>query len=190
MLDRLNAFTCIHQDLRLTPSLVWQIRCVSKWLALFEPKVSEHWLLRLETLISSLTIAESIMVAENLQLSKDSMQRLENVAVWQTKLANALTKAECDSQIYQLLRPYKTLQLILFAAYGNRPQRQRIWQYITRLSQVKPLLNGNDLKTLGLKPGPLYKQILDDVLDRTLDRQISDRATAIEYVKSKYEVAN
>ena len=186
MLDRLNAFTCIHQDLRLTPTLIWQIRCVSKWLALFEPKVSEHWLLRLETLISGLPIAESIIVAENLQLSKDSLQRLENLTTWQT-LAEDLTKAEYDSQIYQLLRPYKLLQLILFAAHSDRTQRQKIWQYLTRLSQTKPLLNGNDLKILGFKPGPLYKQILDDVLNRTLDNQISDRTTAIEYVKSKYD---
>ena len=186
MLDRLNAFTCIHQDLRLTPTLIWQIRCVSRWLALFEPKVSEHWLLRLETLISGLPIAESIIVAENLQLSKDSLQRLENLTTWQT-LAEDLTKAEYDSQIYQLLRPYKLLQLILFAAHSDRTQRQKIWQYLTRLSQTKPLLNGNDLKILGFKPGPLYKQILDDVLNRTLDNQISDRTTAIEYVKSKYD---
>ena len=186
MLDRLNAFTCIHQDLRLTPTLIWQIRCVSKWLALFEPKVSEHWLLRLETLISGLPIAESIIVAENLQLSKDSLQRLKNLTTWQT-LAEDLTKAEYDSQIYQLLRPYKLLQLILFAAHSDRTQRQKIWQYLTRLSQTKPLLNGNDLKILGFKPGPLYKQILDDVLNRTLDNQISDRTTAIEYVKSKYD---
>ena len=189
MLDRLNAFTCLHQDLRLTPAVAWQIRCVSKWLVLFEPKVSEHWLLRLETLISYLPVAESIMVAENLQLSKDSLQRLETLAVWET-LAEDLTQAEHASQIYQLLRPYKLLQLILFAAKSDRTLRQKIWRYITRLSQAKPLLNGNDLKSLGFKPGPLYKQILDDVLNQTLDNQISDRVTAIAYVKSKYEVPN
>ena len=190
MLDRLNALTCIHQNLCLTPALTREIRCVSKWLTLFEPKISEHWLLRLETLISGLPIAERISIAENLQLSKDSLQRLENLEVWQTQLANRLTKVERDSQIYQLLRPYKLLQLILFAAHSDRQNRQRIWQYITRLSQAKPLLNGNDLKTLGFKPGPLYKKILDDVLEQTLDSQISDRTTAIEYVKSKYGVLN
>ena len=117
------------------------------------------------------------------------MQRLETLAVWET-LAEDLTQAEHASQIYQLLRPYKLLQLILFAAKSDRTLRQKIWRYITRLSQAKPLLNGNDLKSLGFKPGPLYKQILDDVLNQTLDNQISDRVTAIAYVKSKYEVPN
>jgi len=186
MLDRLKALTCIHQDLSLTPASVGEIRCVSKWLTLFEPKVSEHWLIRLETLISDLSLTERIVVAENLQLSKESLQRLENLEAWSTELSTCLSQAERDSQIYQLLRPHKLLQLILFAAKSNRHNRQKIWQYIARLSKAKPLLNGNDLKTLGFKPGPLYKQILDDVLDLTLDNQISDRDRAIEYVKSKY----
>jgi tRNA nucleotidyltransferase (CCA-adding enzyme) len=48
------------------------------------------------------------------------------------------------------------------------------------------MLNGKDLKTLGFKPGLLYKQILDDLLNKTLDHEISDRIMAIEYLKSKY----
>jgi len=187
LLDRLNALSCLHQDLSLSPTLFTEIRRISKWLSLFEPKVSEHWLMRLETLISHLTVTERIIVAKNLQLPKDSLQRLQQLEVWQTNLAKDLASFDRDSQIYQFLRPYKPLQLIQFAAKSDGHNRRRIWQYITRLSQAKPLLNGNDLKTLGFKPGPLYKQILDDVLNQTLDLQISDRATAIEYVKSNYQ---
>jgi tRNA nucleotidyltransferase (CCA-adding enzyme) len=186
LLDQLNALTCLHQDLSLTPTLNRELHFVSKWLILFEPKVSEHWLIRLETLIAHLSPRSRIIVAENLQLPKDSIERLEQLEIWETQLASRLAKTHLDSQIYQLLRPYKFLQLILFAAKSELKNRRRIWHYITYLSQVKPLLNGDDLKTLGFKPGPLYKQILDDVLNKTLDHQISDRAMAIEYVKSKY----
>jgi tRNA nucleotidyltransferase (CCA-adding enzyme) len=186
LLAHLNALTCLHQDLSLTPTLNREIHFVSKWLVLFEAKVSEHWLVRLETLIAHLSPRSRIMVAENLQLPKDSIERLQQLEIWETQLTSRLAKTHLDSQIYQLLRPYKFLQLILFAAKSELKNRRRIWRYITYLSQIKPLLNGNDLKTLGFKPGPLYKQILDDVLNKTLDHQISDRTMAIEYVKSKY----
>jgi tRNA nucleotidyltransferase (CCA-adding enzyme) len=189
LLDRLNALTCLHQDLSLTPTLNREVHFVSKWLILFEPKVSEHWLIRLETLIAHLSPESRIIVAENLQLPKDSLQRLEQLEIWETQLASQLAKTQLDSQIYQLLHPHKLLQLILFATKSDIQNRRRIWQYLTVLSQVKPLLNGNDLKTLGFKPGPLYKQILDDILNKTLDHQISDRTMAIEYVKSKYLVS-
>lgn len=186
LLARLNALSCLHQDLILTPSLNQAIHRVSKWLVLFELKVSDHWLIRLETLIAHLPLTESLIVAENLQLPKDSQQRLQQLDLLETQGVNQLTQANSPSQIYQILSPYKSLQLILFAARSNRQIRRLVWQYLTNFSQVKPLLNGQDLKTLGFKPGPLYKQILDDVFAATLNNQISDRARAINYVKSKY----
>ncbi len=186
LLNELDALSCLHQDLTLTSVLQQQIRCASKWLKYLEPKTTEHWLIRLEILIAYLPLAERIMVADNLQLPNDSLQRLQLLEVLETKIVNQLAQTKLPSQIYQLLHPYKTLQLIILAARGNKEIRRQIWQYITDLSQVKPLINGKDLKVLGFKPGPLYKQILDDILIATLDDQISDRAMALEYVKSKY----
>ena len=75
----------------------------------------------------------------------------------------------------------------MFAARSNKSIRRLVWQYITNLSQVKPLLTGNDLKTLGFKPGPLYKQILDDLLAATLDGKVSDRLSAQKYVLESYQ---
>ena len=186
LLDELDALSCLHQNLTLTSTLQQQIRCVSKWLNYLEPKITDHWLIRLETLIAYLPLADRIVVAENLQLSKDSLQRLQSLEILESKVTTKLIRANLASEIYHLLHSYKLPELILVAARSNKRIRRLIWQYLTDLSQVKPMLNGNDLKVLGFKPGPLYKQILDDVLTATLDSQISDRATAIEYVKSKY----
>lgn len=187
LLAKLNALSCVHQDLILTPALEWQIRCVSKWLHyLKSPSNQQDWLIRLETLIAHLAPADRVEVAHNLQLPKDSLQRLQHLEILETEVANKLSQCNFPSQIYQLLRSYKPLGLILFAARTNKTTRRLIWQYITKLSSVKPLLNGNDLKTLGYKPGFLYKEILDDLLAATLDGTISDRSTATEYVKTKY----
>ena len=188
LLDRLDALSCLHPDLTLTTALSQELRRVSKWLTLFESKVCDHWLVRLETLIAHLPLNESLMVAENLQLPKDSLERLQQLELLETQVVTKLTQAKSSSQIYQILSAYKSLQLILFAARSNRQIRRLVWQYITNFSQVKPLLNGNDLKTLGFKPGPLYKQILTDVFAATLNKQICDRTMAIKYVKSKYQI--
>ena len=187
LLAKLNALSCLHQDLVLTRALEWQIHCVSKWLYCLEPQSQEqHWLIRLETLIAHLAPAARIEVANNLQLPKDSLQRLQQLERLETEVATQLAQCNLPSQIYQLLRPYNPLGLILFAARSKKNIRRLVWQYITQLSQVKPLLDGNNLKTLGFKPGPLYKQILDDVLTATLDGKISNRSAAEDYVKAKY----
>jgi tRNA nucleotidyltransferase (CCA-adding enzyme) len=64
--------------------------------------------------------------------------------------------------------------------------RRVIRQYLQAWSQVKPLLNGNDLRDLGYKPGKAFKEILAAVLGATLDREIQDRAGAIEFVRSQF----
>ncbi|MEM7758934.1 MAG: CBS domain-containing protein [Cyanobacteria bacterium P01_A01_bin.40] len=187
LLAHLDALSCLHQDLIVTPSLEWQLNCVSKWLYYFEPKTADHWLIRLETLIAHLSPGEREMVANNLQLTKDSIKRLQRLEIMETQTAFQLPQCDSPSQIYQLLQPYTFTQLILFAARSKRQIRRLIWQYLAHLSQVKPLLNGNDLKTLGFKPGPLYKDILSDVLAASLDGAICDRQSAVEYLKANYQ---
>ncbi|MBN2432897.1 MAG: CCA tRNA nucleotidyltransferase [Acidobacteria bacterium] len=49
-----------------------------------------------------------------------------------------------------------------------------------------PLLNGNDLIRLGLKPGPRFAVILADVESQQLDNALSSREEALRYVREKY----
>jgi tRNA nucleotidyltransferase (CCA-adding enzyme) len=187
LLAKLNALSCLHQDLALTKSLAWQIAFISRWLFYIDITNLQPWLIRLETLIAHLALPERLEVAENLQLPKDSLQRLQQLETLETEIVPQLLNVNFPSQIYQLLQPYKPLALILFAARASQDIRRLVWQYITKLSQVKPLLTGDDLKTLGFKPGQIYKQILDDVLAATLDGQLGDRTTAIKYVQDKFK---
>jgi tRNA nucleotidyltransferase (CCA-adding enzyme) len=190
LLDRLGALRCLHQDLKLTPQLWWQIRCVSRWLRFLDSEHSlEHWLVRLEVLIAHLEPSQRGQVAQNLQLPKDSIERLQQLARIEAEINQNLPNCQRRSEIYKFLRQYQNVSLILVAVRSPKAIRRTIWQYLTQLSQIKPPLDGNDLKALGYKPGPIYKQILDDLLIATLDRQISDRTQAEIFVKGNYGVA-
>lgn len=48
------------------------------------------------------------------------------------------------------------------------------------------LINGNDLKTLGIRPGPIYKEILKYIETLHLENGISSREEAIQKVREKY----
>jgi poly(A) polymerase len=54
--------------------------------------------------------------------------------------------------------------------------------------QVRPprLLTGDDLKQLGLAPGPAFKTILEAVEDAQLEGRIADHAQAIEMVREQF----
>lgn len=52
------------------------------------------------------------------------------------------------------------------------------------LLNPNPLVDGSDLKKLGLTPGPIYSTILERVRNAQLDAEISGREQAIELVKT------
>jgi tRNA nucleotidyltransferase (CCA-adding enzyme) len=70
-----------------------------------------------------------------------------------------------------------TLEMLLYlAARANSEQVRRfVSLYLTRLRTVTPLLGGDDLRKLGLEPGPLYKRIKERLLQARLDGVVTSR---------------
>jgi len=68
-------------------------------------------------------------------------------------------------------------------AYGLRPAVS--WPK-TPPEQVRPprLVTGDDLKVMGIPPGPRFKEILLAVEEAQLDGRFSDRASALEFARS------
>ncbi|MBN3893960.1 MAG: CBS domain-containing protein [Nostoc sp. NOS(2021)] len=187
LLDNLGALQCIHPSLKLDVEVIRQLRLLERCLRRFDPQPTLiHWEMRLETLIAHLAPEYRAKVAKNLQLPEDSIKRLQNLASAQAEVMESLPKCQSPSQVVQLLRQYDLPMLILIAVQSPREFRHQIWKYLTVWANVQPLLNGNDLKKLGYKPGPQYRQILDHVLAATLDGVIKDRFEAEEFLAQHY----
>ncbi|MBD1861515.1 MULTISPECIES: CBS domain-containing protein [Trichocoleus] len=187
LLSHLGALRCIHPTLTLTPALWHQIRLMSRWLRRFDSSNTlVHWQMLLEVLIADLAPEYRGKIAANLQLPVNSIEALQQLATTQADLASHLTKPQKPSQVVQLLSQYDRSTLILIAARSPRALRQLIWRYLICWAQVKPLLDGNDLKALGYKPSRQFKQILSDLTAATLDGVIGDRDSAIAFLAQHY----
>jgi tRNA nucleotidyltransferase (CCA-adding enzyme) len=187
LLASLGALKCLHPTLELDDQLWWQVRLVDRWLRRFDPNKSlEHWQMRLEVLIAHLAPEERAAVARNLQLPVDSIERLEQLAQAQADLAESLQASQLKSEVVARLRLYQLPTLVLLAVQSRRSIRRKIWQYLTNWANIQPPLNGNDLKQLGYKPGPQYRQILDTLLAATLDQVIQNEADAKAFLAEHY----
>ncbi|MBW4453556.1 MAG: CBS domain-containing protein [Nostoc indistinguendum CM1-VF10] len=187
LLDNLGALQCIHPTLKLDAELLRQLRLLERCLRRFDAEqILIHWQMRLETLIACLAPQYRAKVAKNLQLQEDSIARLNNLAQAQSEVMTLLPTLQRPSQVVQLLRQYDLPMLILIALQSPQEIRHQIWKYLTVWTNVQPLLNGNDLKKLGYKPGPRYRQILDDIVAATLDGVIKHRAEAEEFLAQYY----
>ncbi|MBW4646229.1 MAG: CBS domain-containing protein [Goleter apudmare HA4340-LM2] len=196
LLDNLSALQCIHPTLSLNAELLRQLSLLERCLRRFDPQQSlMHWQMCLEALIAHLAPEYRGNVAINLQLPEDSITRLKNLTQVQAEVMSSLPSCERPSQLVQLLKEYNLPMLILIAVQSPRclttsrcasTLRRQIWQYFTHWANVQPLLNGNDLKQLGYKPGPQYRQILDELLVATLDGVIKTKAEAEEFLSQSY----
>jgi tRNA nucleotidyltransferase (CCA-adding enzyme) len=187
LLGNLGALQCIHPTLKLDGELLRQLRLLERCLRQFDTQHTLiHWQMRLEAIAAHLAPEYRAKVAKNLQLQEDSIERLQNLASAQTEVMSSLPTFQRPSQVVQLLRRYDLPMLILIAVQSSRSIRRQIWQYLTVWANVQPILNGNDLRKLGYKPGPQYRQMLDDLLIATLDAVIKDKADAEKFLLQHY----
>ncbi len=185
-LGDLDALTCIHPTLKLTRYLWRQLELMEYWLQRFDPEARlVHWQMLLEVLISAIDSEARRTVAQNLQLTADGIDRLAQLADVEATIARQLPNCRKPSQIVQLLQEYD-LAMLLLVGVRLKHDRQVIRQYLSHWSQIKPILNGNDLRELGYKPGPQFKDLLAALLAATLDGELTDREAAIDFVQKRF----
>jgi tRNA nucleotidyltransferase (CCA-adding enzyme) len=78
------------------------------------------------------------------------------------------------SEVCSLLRDLPLEVLLHLMARTDEATRRQFSIYFTNLSMVTTAVDGNDLKKLGLQPGPAHKRILAAILDARLDGRVEN----------------
>jgi tRNA nucleotidyltransferase (CCA-adding enzyme) len=86
-----------------------------------------------------------------------------------------------NSELYHRLVTFRT-ELILYMMAATEQERiqKAISLYFTNLRHVGITLKGEDLKALGLKPGPVYREVFKAVFDAKLKGLIKTHADELE----------
>jgi len=108
---------------------------------------------------------------------------LENIDIAMKNL-QLLSISKENMEIYNLLKPLKIEIIILMMIHAKRPQKQAISQFITKFKDIKPLITGEDLKKMGISPGPVYKQIFEMIINKKLNGNLISKEEEIEFVKN------
>jgi tRNA nucleotidyltransferase (CCA-adding enzyme) len=88
-------------------------------------------------------------------------------------------------EIYNLLNDLR-LEVILFsmAISKDRQKQKVISQYLTELRRAKTVLKGDDLKKMGIEPGPVYSRILKGLLEERLRGHLKSREDEERFVRA------
>lgn len=92
------------------------------------------------------------------------------------------------AKVYKTVCPLD-METILFsmATAANDNQKRELSHYLIELRKVKPQLTGQDLKNMGIMPGPVYSEILDTLLEERLRRNLTTREDELAFVKERYK---
>ncbi|MFC1535313.1 CBS domain-containing protein [Thermodesulfobacteriota bacterium] len=172
-------------------NILEDIRAVISWFnLLYLEETYETWKVFWYGLTSSLDAKALRRLAKRMQMndleSRDMIvQRLDV-----NKVLDKLYGLTGDNhyRVYTLLSQYDTeILLFMMAKVNNEKIKRLISNYFTKLKGAKVKLKGRDLKKMGFKPGPLYKEILSNLLEARLHGRVNTKEEEIMLVKEKFE---
>lgn len=178
-LDELGLLRAIHPDLRWQSA--WNDRLVkvlddplpTEWgLPDFVGHIPARRFLAYLVWLMQFPQETALSVAHRLHFSRVFIQSLNSIF----QLIKSMNRWNSlrPSQIAQELEGISPITLYALQI-GGVPQSIGILldQYIFRWSKIHPLTSGEDLSSLGLQPGPAYRQILARLRSAWLDGEIS-----------------
>ena len=132
--------------------------------------------LYLALLTYTLTGEQVEQIVERLRLPRPLVQTLRGTCQLKAETASLAAADLKPSHIYRILRGYAPAALTATSLATDSPVVSRnIRQYLTRFRYIKPALTGEDLKTMGLTPGPRISEILDQLRAARLDEEVTNR---------------
>lgn len=141
-------------------------------------------------------------VLKELRFSNDDIQHIAKLIFYHMRL-HLLASAPIltDRAIRRFFRDLENyafgLMILTYAdGYATAGYTKHLERAIKRMIELKRkeeeekkkirLINGYDLIDLGLKPGPIFKKILQEIEELYFEGKVKNKEEAIEYVKKSY----
>jgi tRNA nucleotidyltransferase (CCA-adding enzyme) len=190
--DQLNLLSVIHPDITLhtdTRSLLEEIKQVIAWydlLYLEEP--IEAWKVYWHGLTTSLSRESLRGLAKRMGMIDQGSKKMIGQREQTDDLLDALFRFEGSAyELYTLLNKYDTETLLYLMARANSEKIKRLISlFFTRLRGVSILLHGKDLVEMGFAPGPLFRNIMEKLLEARLNGLVKNRDDEIAFVKNHF----
>jgi tRNA nucleotidyltransferase (CCA-adding enzyme) len=183
----------VHPKLKVNSGLRKSFHAASDTLFMFGlhllGKKMETWFIYFLILTEKLSLSELKSIGERLKLPRRYMEYMILAKEKAGMLVKSLSKTKNmpNSTVYRIVHgvPLEVLVYVMTKSQ-NKLIKKRISHYLTELNKVKIDINGDDLKKLGFKEGPKFKEILDSVLVAKLDHKILSRQEELKFVIDNY----
>lgn len=135
--------------------------------------------------MQSLDLLHTKELIKRLKLKNDWKNIIIQTKINQKKVLKKIKNSEIKkSDIYLLFKNFKKETIFYFALKDKKGIiLENIKKYFLILKNIKLCITGNDLKKAGIKPGPVYKRILNKSLQKKIDGEIKNKQQEINFIK-------
>jgi len=186
----LHELRFIHHKIKLTPEILKLYRSIDevcRWYegSYFKKRPLDKWLMYLVALFEDLSYNETLYICNRFVFKRGESARILSYKKDGRKAIKTLAaKTVSPSRVYRVLEElaYEVI-LLSMAASGSAVAKRRVRDFFERYNGARAGIRGEDLRRLGLKPGPHFKKILDKVLFAKLDGKIKSKEEELGYVR-------
>ncbi|MEA3376889.1 MAG: polynucleotide adenylyltransferase, partial [Chloroflexota bacterium] len=174
-LDELNALSHIHPDLKCDRWLKTRYRKLRRHLDAEKWELDSEDMVFLHLALLAYRLAEEELQAlgERLKVKREVEEDLLLVDNLQQRVPELL-ELNRPSEISHFLQPYPARVLaVVWTATDSRAVQERLLRYQTEWRFIESELTGDELKAMGLEPGPLLGHLLRELRDARLNGEVS-----------------
>ncbi len=192
LFKKYGIFKILHDDLTIDEDIFNKIATIDDAIVKFQPYFEEtinKIQLIVMHLLSNFPIDKLEEVLNKFIGSKIMAKQVKTTLLLKSQLYQQLNKEDLDKfSLYQLLKSLKREEVVFYYNDCNDSYiKHYLLFYVLKLKDIEIEITGNDLMTLGIKPGPIFKIILDEVLKAKVQGLIYNKEDEINYVKEKLE---
>jgi tRNA nucleotidyltransferase (CCA-adding enzyme) len=182
-LGALDLLQFIHPSLCWSPRLPILLKAVEEVLdwytLLYLDRPIDVWLVYCMALLEALPTQAVEETIQRLTIPKGHAEKMRAAHASAHAILHHLVQhpAPRPAAVYRLLSGLadETL-LLLMAKTTSDAARRQISAYLTTYQHVKPMLTGADLHTMGLTPGPRFREILESLRAARLNGDVTTAA--------------
>jgi len=175
--------TLSDKTAKLLNSVVTQIH----WFKENYPKRRQldAWLIYLIGLLDPLSISKVKLICRKFAFRRGEEKRILNCKKASLGIVSRLSKPGIKpSRVFQLLEPlsYETI-IFIKAKYKDKHLTRHIVDFFAVYNGMRIHICGEDLRSLGITPGPHYQKLFRCVLNAKLDGRIRNKKEELELIQ-------
>jgi tRNA nucleotidyltransferase (CCA-adding enzyme) len=194
LMDELDVLSCLHPDLTLTPRLNRLLKATEEALdwyrLLYLDRPMESWLVYLMAMLQVLPdqAVGEILTRIELSARQEAAVRAGRFGGHRIFREIGRRPAVSPAVVYRALSGIADETLVfLMAKSKSEHVRRQLSAYVTTYQRIRPVLTGDDLKRMGVKPGPVYRLILSKLLEARLNGAVKNESEERALVRSLIE---